>query len=102
MILLSLAKFESVQEWPSCVIICTIHLLGRYLLVSGAFSSLCNIILSTTVCCSVFLISYAVTFAPPGSEKSSCRRDFKGSRENRILRLHSPVVFGVNLTLLKA
>lgn len=44
-----IGKLKSMQEFCFYIIVCTSHILGSYLLVSGAFRSLCNTILSTPI-----------------------------------------------------
>lgn len=78
---LVIGKIKSMQECSSSIIICTIHILGRYLLVSDAFRLLCNTILSTAICSSVFVVSSTVTFSPPGAGKYLFRRDPIGTKE---------------------
>lgn len=80
---LVIGKIKSMRECSSSssIIICTIHILGRYLLVSDAFRLLCSTILSTAICSSVFVVSSTVTFSPPGAGKHLFRRDPIGIKE---------------------
>lgn len=65
-----LGKLKSMQEYSYSIITCTIHILGRYLLFSGAFRSLCNTILSTAIWCLVFLRPSTATFSSSGAKTS--------------------------------
>lgn len=74
-------KFKCMGECSFSIVISTSLILGRCLLVSGAFKQLCDIILSTAICSCVFLDTSTVTFSPPGSGKTPFRRDPKATKE---------------------